>query len=130
MFQAGDIALMVGAATLGVAALWYRLLRARRATVVPTPPEGVGAEFRRRQSRCLRYGFAPLIGGFATMVLGWGPSAGARTIAAMGLLAFVGGVFYLHTVYRCPGCEGTLTDDEGGLSLFPASCRRCGARFE
>lgn len=131
MFEAGDIAMMLGVVTFGVGALWCsRLLRARGTAAVPTPPGEVGAEFRRRQSRCVRYGFAPAAGGFAVMFFGWGPGAGARTIAAMGLLAFAGGTFYLFAVYRCPACDETLTDPRGRLMLFPTSCRRCGASFE
>jgi hypothetical protein len=132
MFQAGDIAMMLGALTFGGAALWCsRLLRARQPAVVPTPPVAVGAEFRRRQSRCVRYGFAPAGVGFAVMFIGGssGPGFGARTIAVIGFLTFVGGVFYLHAVYRCPACESTLTDDDG-MIMFPTSCHRCGALFE
>lgn len=104
---------MVGAAMLGVAALRSsRLFRAHRAAIVPTLPAGVAAAFRRRH---------------------WS-LVGDRLPAPVRLPRWgywrLGGVTYLHTVYRCPGCEGTLTDRKGRLSLFPASCRRCGARFE
>jgi hypothetical protein len=110
---------------------WKPARQGAPATAAPDVP----AEFGRRRSRMLRRGLLPMWAGAATALLGiWIvlasalPAAAGVALVVVAIAAFSAGFLAMEEVYRCPACEGPISDGEGIL-LAVRACPRCGARL-